>query len=323
MASKQLADTQDHPAAPAAPAQQQQQPSKVDLVNPSLPRQFRRPLRILDPLPTPFLDKQQLPLIPVSSSSSSSSSSSHSRNKKNVVTLIVPTSNAAKTLLLESYLKSQLPLGSGGYTLRTVRIPAASNAGEQPYDDMGVKGACNRVRNALGDFTGKGQDEGEGKGEREEVGTVIVGAVENFVLRNVSLSTKDGNAGERDDGGRVCDEGEKVQAADYGVLMLYNATSGELRCGISKGVEVPLEYLREAEGYGFEEDDDAEEKEDEDGEGKRTIKMKGKVTVGEVLAANIEGLDKADWHKVLSEGGVSRYELLKEGLEGLGFPLDL
>lgn len=163
-------------------------------------------------------------------------------------------------------------------------IPASSEAGEQPYDDQGILGAYNRINNSLLELPDHLPTSGDG-----EVGTVIVGAVENFIHRSRDPVTN------------------RETAVDYGAVMLYNATSGELKMGVSAGTTVPTEYWKEAETYGFE---------DEDGERKQ-----GKVTVGEVLAAHFEGqLDKADWHKVLSVGKVSRYELLRDALEAVGVP---
>lgn len=44
----------------------------------------------------------------------------------------------------------------------------------------------------------------------------------------------------------------------------------------------------------------------------------GRVTVGQVLAAHVPGLDKSDWQMVLS--GRLRYQILDEAMEQLEFP---
>jgi hypothetical protein len=137
----------------------------------------------------------------------------------------------------------------------------------------------------------------------EEIGSVLVGSVENYIARPGGAVW--GHGGE--------EEGEKP--VDYGVVVFARvgvnhdvaaatATAGgwEWMVGVSRGVTVPREYWRRAEEYGF---DDAE-------------KRHGKMTVGEVLAANVPGLDKADWHKVLAEK--SRYDLLKEAMGKVKIP---
>lgn len=48
-------------------------------------------------------------------------------------------------------------------------------------------------------------------------------------------------------------------------------------------------------------------------------KRHGRKTAGEVLAANVEKLDRADWHKVVV--GVSRYHILKEAMATLKNPM--
>ncbi|KAK4231144.1 hypothetical protein QBC38DRAFT_466954 [Podospora fimiseda] len=195
--------------------------------------------------------------------------SSSSPSERNNYLLIIPTANASKTTLLKSHLTNLLPPSS---TLSTLTIPATSNAGEQPYDSLGPIGAYNRILNALNSYSSS---------PSKHKGTIIIASIENFIQI----------------------DGEK--GIDYGFVVIYNGSTGHIRRGISRGVEVPKEYLKEARKYGFEDEE----------------KGKGKVTIGEVLEANLGGrVEKADWHRVLTEGGVSRYELLREALEGVGVP---
>jgi hypothetical protein len=84
---------------------------------------------------------------------------------------------------------------------------------------------------------------------------------------------------------------------------LVGETKWEWRVGVSEGVTVPADYWRAAEGFGFE----------DEGSGR----MHGKVTVGEVLAANL-GVDKADWFRGLTD--VSRYELLRDAMKEMEVP---
>ena len=212
----------------------------------------------------------------------------------NTVLLLIPTNNAFKTKLLTTHL-------SPPHTTTTtipLTVPADSAVGEQPYDSAGPQGAFNRVVNAVrllgADRPG---ENGWWAAVRERrVVTVVVGAVENFIVRPGAAVA----------GGNRCEV-----PVDYGVVVLcriplvYDGESvvegrpaeWEWKVGVSKGVRVPVGYWRAAEeGWGFE---DAE-------------RRFGKKTVGEVLAENVKGLDKANWHKDLA--GVSRYDLLEEAM---------
>ena len=208
----------------------------------------------------------------------------------NTVLLLIPTNNAFKTKLLTTHLSPP----TTSTTTIPLTVPADSAVGEQPYDSAGPQGAFNRVVNAvrlLGtDPLGK---DGRAAVRERGVGTVVVGAVENFIVRP---------------GAGACGGGYDVPV-DYGVVVLcriplvYDGDSGvqgspgewEWKVGVSKGVRVPVDYWRAAEGgWGFEDEE----------------RRFGKKTVGEVLAENVEGLDKADWHRDLA--GVSRYDLLEE-----------
>ncbi|KAF2258376.1 hypothetical protein CC78DRAFT_537838 [Lojkania enalia] len=101
-------------------------------------------------------------------------------------------------------------------------------------------------------------------------GTVFVASVENFI-QTTNIE----------------------RPTDYGIIVIHNATNNKTTLGISCGVTVPPEYVSRARHFGFGEELDH-----------------GRVTVGQILAANVAGLDKRDWHKVLARK--SRYELLRE-----------
>ena len=210
----------------------------------------------------------------------------------NTVLLIIPTNNAFKTKLLTTHLS---PPHTNTTTI-PLTVPADSAVGEQPYDSAGPQGAFNRVVNAVrllgADRLGT---DGRWAAVRERgVGTVVVGAVENFIVRPGAAAAA----------GSGCEV-----PVDYGVVVLcriplvYDGDSEvegrplewEWKVGVSKGVRVPVEYWRAAEErWGFEDEEE----------------RFGRKTVGEVLAENVEGLDKANWHKDLA--GVSRYDLLEE-----------
>jgi non-canonical (house-cleaning) NTP pyrophosphatase len=88
----------------------------------------------------------------------------------------------------------------------------------------------------------------------------------------------------------------------YGIVVIHNVTSGQTVQGISCRVTVPPEFVDRARQFGREGHVD-----------------NGKATVGQILAANVEGLDKKDWQKVLA--GKSRYALLEEAIGQLSIPL--
>ncbi|KAK3933705.1 hypothetical protein QBC46DRAFT_244207, partial [Diplogelasinospora grovesii] len=86
---------------------------------------------------------------------------------------------------------------------------------------------------------------------------------------------------------------------DFGLVVMHNMSTNKTTAAISRGVTVPRAYVNRARLAGHEHENPDH----------------GKVTVGQVLAANLPGLDKADWHKVLA--GTSRYDLLKEAIDGM------
>lgn len=114
------------------------------------------------------------------------------------------------------------------------------------------------------------------------IGTVIVASIESYIqIDHVSRPT------------------------DYGIVAIHNATTGRTKSCLSLGTTVDPAYVDRARRFGF------------DG-GEPDF---GRVTVGQVLAAHIPGVDKADWQVIL--GGRSRYELLQEAVEQLEIPWDL
>ncbi|KAH0565180.1 hypothetical protein GP486_001426 [Trichoglossum hirsutum] len=88
---------------------------------------------------------------------------------------------------------------------------------------------------------------------------------------------------------------------DYGVVAIHNAIDQRTVACFSQGVTVSPDYVDRARRFGF------------DGNPNH-----GKVTVGRVLAANVPGLDKANWHKDLACH--SRYDLLSDAVGQLPIP---
>ncbi|KAK4193248.1 hypothetical protein QBC35DRAFT_481009 [Podospora australis] len=245
-------------------------PSKSNLVNLSLPRDHNLLKQRIVPRPK---DEDLKLIIPDFDPLPKISVTGETDPSK--ILLGIPTKNVGKVSLIQNHVTSS-PYAHGKQ-ISTLPIPADSEAGEQPYNSAGLLGAHIRIRNCLAKLT---------PSDYRGFEVIMVAAVENFIWLDA----------------------DRKKGVDYGVVMFYNAVTGALRTGISKGVEVPEAYLEEAQRYGFEDE--------EDGKGKKE-KEKGKVTVGEVIAANT-GLDKADWH--LSLAGVSRYDLLREEMEGMEIP---
>ncbi|RYP02537.1 hypothetical protein DL764_005781 [Monosporascus ibericus] len=110
------------------------------------------------------------------------------------------------------------------------------------------------------------------------IGTVIVASIESYIQTD-----------------------QVTRPTDYGIVMIRNATAEKTAACLSWGTTVDPAYVVRARRFGFDGDPNF-----------------GRVTVGQVLAAHVPGLDKADWQVVL--GGRSRYELLKEAIEKLEIP---
>lgn len=89
---------------------------------------------------------------------------------------------------------------------------------------------------------------------------------------------------------------------DFGAIVIHNATTGRTTSGLSVGTTVDPVYVDRARRFGFE----------------HSNPNHGRVTVGQILAAHIEGLDKANWHEVLARR--SRYDMLKTAVDAMEFP---
>ena len=110
------------------------------------------------------------------------------------------------------------------------------------------------------------------------IGTVLIASIENYIQLD-----------------------NVERPTDYGVVVIHNASTGKTTAGLSWGVTVPPAYVDRARRFGF--------------EGNPNY---GRVTVGQVLAAHVPGLDKADFHSVLARR--SRYDLLSHTIDRLTIP---
>ncbi|KAK3357808.1 hypothetical protein B0T25DRAFT_452351 [Lasiosphaeria hispida] len=199
------------------------------------------------------------------------------------ILLVIPTANADKTRILTTAFTSHLPTTNGGSAtlLHPLTVPASSNVGEQPYNGAGPAGAHNRIANAL-------QTLADSAGQRavlaqHGIGTVMAASIENYI--------QEGAVG----------VGGEARPVDYGFVLVHNASTGRTVSAVSRGVTVPRAYYEYARSLGTDGGEDY-----------------GRVTAGEVLTANVPGMDKANWHQVVAD--VSRYDLLTEAIEGLEIP---
>jgi hypothetical protein len=110
------------------------------------------------------------------------------------------------------------------------------------------------------------------------IGTLIVASIENYIQL------------------------DNVECpTDYGVVVIHNASTRQTTAGLSWGVTVPPDYVDRARRFGF--------------EGNPNY---GRITVGQILAAHVPGLDKADFHRVLADH--SRFDLLSDAVDRLTIP---
>jgi non-canonical (house-cleaning) NTP pyrophosphatase len=112
----------------------------------------------------------------------------------------------------------------------------------------------------------------------QSIGSVMVASIENYI-QTEDIDTP----------------------TDFGIVVIHNATKHQTTVCSSRGVTVAPEYVTRARRFGCDGDPNH-----------------GNVTVGQILAARVPTLDKADWHIVLA--GHSRYELLKEATEEIYVP---
>jgi non-canonical (house-cleaning) NTP pyrophosphatase len=113
------------------------------------------------------------------------------------------------------------------------------------------------------------------------IGTVIVASIESYV------------------------QTEYVpRPVDYGIIVIRNATTERTTSFMSWGTTIDLNYVNRARRFGFDGDPNF-----------------GRVTVGQIIAAHVPGVDKADWQVVL--GGDSRYKLINSAIAQMEIPWGL
>ena len=202
------------------------------------------------------------------------------------VLLVVPTNNPHKVSLLQRLARRVLAK-TAPRTLLVLRRPAASGVNEQPYNDAGARGAQNRAQAVA---THLSSAAGNRFLQKHNVGTVLIGAVENYdELRDAKVH----GAGPQ----------------DIGCIALYNATEQRGTMAWSRGVQLPKGMVREAMRYGYRPGDSYGPAQP-DYPAWPFTHQGGNMTVGKVLAAHVPGLADDDPHRTLC--GVSRYLLLEE-----------
>ena len=188
------------------------------------------------------------------------------------VLLVIPTENKGKRRMLEEAFRERAP---ENVAVHVITVPVDSGVGEEPYNNAGAIGAYNRIGNAL---TRLGTSEYQNALTTKGIGTVIIASIESYIqIENID------------------------RPADYGIVVVHNATTCKTAVRVSSGVTVPLAYVNRARRFGYEDNQNH-----------------GRVTVGQILAANVPGLDKGDWHAVLAK--CSRYDLLRDAIRQLEIP---
>jgi non-canonical (house-cleaning) NTP pyrophosphatase len=190
----------------------------------------------------------------------------------NEILLVIPTENKQKILLLQEFVIDRAP---EGVAVQSVTVPVESGVGEQPYNEAGLKGAYNRINNALNRLH---SEEFKNLFINKHIGTVIVASIESFIqTENID------------------------RPSDFGVIVIHNATTQKTESCLSEGVTVSPKYVSRAQRFGCDGDPNY-----------------GKVTVGQIMAARVPTLDKANWQAVLAN--CSRYELLKNAIKEIPVP---
>lgn len=188
--------------------------------------------------------------------------------------LVIPTANQDKIRLCEKYIEGKVPSDT---VVHKVIVPVESGVGEQPYNEAGIAGAHNRISNAIRRLLL--DTEYKPILRTKGIGTVILMAIENYIQTDAV-----------------------PRPADYGVVIVHNASAGKTTGCFSSGVTVPPAFVDRARRFGF--------------VGKNP--NHGRVTVGQILAAHVPGVDKADWQKTLA--GRSRYVILEDAIRRVPFP---
>jgi hypothetical protein len=87
----------------------------------------------------------------------------------------------------------------------------------------------------------------EGLMKEKEVGSVLVAAVESYVEIWGAPAGGEGEDGKPGGGKEMLDK-----PVDYGVVVMYNAITGETSWDVSEGTTVDWTWVKEARQYGFE-----------------------------------------------------------------------
>ncbi|KAK4196950.1 hypothetical protein QBC40DRAFT_257519 [Triangularia verruculosa] len=222
------------------------------------------------------------------------------------VFVLVLTNNVEKHKIVEAYFKRHTPRNTKILLMQLGN--ASSGVGEQPYNGQGAYGAFNRVDHAM--VTMILNKEVQAAVVYGAITTIIYVAIESFITRPGYSPPANG-------------EQPRTVPIDYGYILMYNPATKVAKTGVSWGLSVPLAYYNEAQKYGIR-DPKGQELIAEFGKGKtlsqEAQKDHGTVTVGEIMAANMEGVDKGNWHKSLTDGKVDRYTLIAGAMEKMEIP---
>jgi hypothetical protein len=198
------------------------------------------------------------------------------------VLLLVPTENKFKTKVLKERVMKEV--GEANLVIHQHNVDTGV---DQPYDEMGVECLVFRTKGMI-----RFLEENPDFLETNAIGNVFIGVIENYIRLPESGTQNPGS-----------------QAHDFGIVMLYNATTLKVAYKVSEGVPVQEKYLKEARQEGI----------------VNGREKGGKVTYGSILKKHfaeptreLSGAEydiSKDWHLVVC--GKSRYELLENTVASL------
>lgn len=198
------------------------------------------------------------------------------------ILVIVPTENESKVALITKKLRDRASDARKDLQLLDPfgKVQADSDVGEQPYN---LKSGLQGAHNRISNALNKlsGDDKFVSSLEKNQVGTLMIASIENYIqIEGVN------------------------RPADHGLVLVYNVTTDNTVIALSRGVTIDPAFVKAAQEFGFKDDNP----------------NFGNKTVGEILSERFNGVDKADWHKVVTEESVSRYDLLGEAFNKLDIP---
>lgn len=132
---------------------------------------------------------------------------------KNVL-LLIDTEDAGEVKVLEDKVRTDVKGDKLCILSHAPGVPI-----KQAYNEQGIKVLADRIE-AMVDFVGQNRE----LVQTRDIGTIVIGAIQGYVR----TSKRDGSG------------------AAFDMVLLYNATTERVIKGVTKGIPLQAEYLREA-----------------------------------------------------------------------------